>query len=119
MLGRLFPARAGDPAGLRGATLAQRNAALRRVQLGLAPADALEPWTERVATLGAALVEQRRATLAALAPAFAERAGELGLPAARLGYDAEAADRRRARGAAGAATSSAARPGSARTSTTS
>jgi DNA replication and repair protein RecF len=87
-LGRLFPARAAVPQDYA-ATLAQRNAALRRVHFGLAPPESLEPWTERIAALAAALVEQRRATLDALSPAFAERADELGLPGARLGYDAE------------------------------
>jgi DNA replication and repair protein RecF len=87
-IGRLFPARAGVPQDYA-AVLAQRNAALRRVQLGLSDRAALEPWTERIATLGAALVEARRATLDRLAPSFAERADELGLPAARLGYDAD------------------------------
>jgi DNA replication and repair protein RecF len=47
------------------------------------------PWTERVAAAAAALVEARRLVLDRLAPSFAERAGELGLPDARLGYDAE------------------------------
>jgi DNA replication and repair protein RecF len=88
-LGRLKPARAGAPQEYL-AALAQRNAALRRVQLGLSGADALAPWTERVALLAAALVAERRSALELLAPAFAERAGELGLPDARLGYDAEA-----------------------------
>jgi DNA replication and repair protein RecF len=97
-LGRLFPARAAVPQDYA-ATLAQRNAALRRVHFGLAPPESLEPWTERIAALAAALVEQRRATLDALSPAFAERADELGLPGARLGYDAEppAADELQAR----------------------
>jgi len=89
VLGRLSPARAGVPQDYL-ATLMQRNAALRRVQLGLSSLAALEPWTARVAELGAALVAERRSTLAALGPAFAERAGELGLPSARLGYDASA-----------------------------
>jgi DNA replication and repair protein RecF len=71
------------------AALAQRNAALRRVQLGLSDRAALEPWTERIAELGASLVEARRATLEQLEPSFTERAGELGLPDARLGYDAD------------------------------
>jgi DNA replication and repair protein RecF len=88
VLARLFPARAGVPQDYL-ATLAQRNAALRRVQLGLSGRDALEPWTERIAALGAALVEQRRVALAQLAPGFTERADELGLPDARLEYDAE------------------------------
>jgi DNA replication and repair protein RecF len=88
VLARLFPARAGVPQDYL-ATLAQRNAALRRVQLGLSGRDALEPWTERIAELGAALVEQRRVALAQLAQGFTERADELGLPDARLEYDAE------------------------------
>ncbi|HEY8644901.1 MAG TPA: DNA replication and repair protein RecF [Gaiellaceae bacterium] len=88
VLARLFPARAGVPQDYL-ATLAQRNAALRRVQLGLSGREALGPWTERIAELGAALVEQRRVALAQLAPGFTERADELGLPDARLEYDAE------------------------------
>jgi DNA replication and repair protein RecF len=87
-LGRLFPARAGIPQDYA-AALAQRNAALRRVHFGLAPADSLEPWTERIAVLAATLVAQRRETLAVLAPAFAQCADELGLPEAQLGYDAQ------------------------------
>lgn len=88
VLARLQPARAGVPQDYL-AALAQRNAALRRVQLGLSGRDALEPWTERIAVLGTVLVEERRAALAQLGPGFAERADELGLPAARLGYDGE------------------------------
>jgi len=88
VLARLAPARAGVPQEYL-ATLAQRNAALRRVQLGLADRDAIGPWTERIATLAAALVDERRLTLASLAPGFALHAAELGLPDARLGYDAE------------------------------
>ena len=87
-LARLFPARAAAPQDYL-AALAQRNAALRRVQLGLSGRDALDPWTEQVAVLGAELVARRRETLAVLGPPFAERAEELGLLAARLGYDAE------------------------------
>jgi DNA replication and repair protein RecF len=88
VLGRVFPARAGAPQEYL-AALAQRNAALRRVQARLSDRAALEPWTERIAGLGAALVELRRSTLETLAPSFAERAEELGLRDARLGYDAE------------------------------
>lgn len=88
VLARLFPARVAVPQDYL-AALAQRNAALRRVQLGLSGRDAIEPWTEQVAALGADLVARRRETLAALAPAFAERAEELGLPATQLEYDAE------------------------------
>lgn len=88
VLGRVFPARAGAAQEYL-AALAQRNAALRRVQAHLSDRAALEPWTERVAALGAQLVELRRLTLETLGPAFAARAGELGLSEARLGYGAE------------------------------
>ncbi|HVS86410.1 MAG TPA: DNA replication and repair protein RecF [Gaiellaceae bacterium] len=87
-LGRLAPARASLPAEY-GAAVAQRNAALRRTSLGASSRDAIEPWTEQVAALGAELVAARRETLAALQPAFAERAGELGIPDAALRYEGE------------------------------
>jgi DNA replication and repair protein RecF len=85
---RLLPARA-TAAQDYAAALAQRNASLRRVQLGISSRDALAPWTERVADLGRALVDARREVLRLLTPGFAERAGELGLADARLDYDAE------------------------------
>ena len=84
-LGRLQPARAGLPAEY-GAALGQRNAALRRVGTGFSSLAALEPWTDQVASLGRALVEARHEAISTLAPGFAERAGELGLPQARLVY---------------------------------
>ena len=87
-LGRLLPARAPVPSEY-GAALAQRNGALRRVAAGLSSREALRPWTERVAELGALLVAARRAAIALLAPVFSERAQELGLPAASLVYGGE------------------------------
>ena len=84
--GRLAPARAQLPADYGGA-VAQRNAALRRVSAGFSTREALEPWTLQVAELGSALVAARKETLELLAPAFAERAGELGLADAELRYD--------------------------------
>ncbi len=87
-LGRLFPARAGVPAGY-GVAVAQRNAALRRVTFGASSRDAVEPWTQRVAELGAVLVAARHEVIAALEPPFAERAAELGLAGGRLLYEAE------------------------------
>jgi DNA replication and repair protein RecF len=87
VLGRVFPARAGAPQEYL-AALAQRNAALRRVQMQLSDRAALEPWTERVAGLGSVLVELRRSTLETLAGSFSARAEELGLADVRLGYDA-------------------------------
>jgi DNA replication and repair protein RecF len=88
-LGRLFPARADVPSAYA-AALAQRNAALRRVAAGLSSRDALEPWTERISLLGAALVAARHDLVAALGAGFDQAAGELGLAAARLRYDGQA-----------------------------
>ena len=87
-LGRLSPARAALPLEY-GAALGQRNAALRRVAAGYSSADALAPWTQRVAELGAALVRARRDAIELLTPVFAERAGELRLEAAELDYRGE------------------------------
>jgi DNA replication and repair protein RecF len=87
-LGRLFPARALLPAEYA-AAVGQRNAALRRVSFGASSRDALEPWTQRVAEMGALLVTARRETVAELGPAFAERAVELGLESAELRYEGE------------------------------
>jgi DNA replication and repair protein RecF len=88
VLGRLSPMRASLPLDYA-AALAQRNAALRRVAAGFSSRHALEPWTEQVATLGRELVEARVETLSLLASRFADRAGELGLPEARLSYSGE------------------------------
>jgi DNA replication and repair protein RecF len=88
VFGRLAPARANLAADY-GAALAQRNAALRRVAAGLSSREALEPWTERVVVLGRDLVAARLETLSTLAPRFAERAEELGLPATRVAYSGE------------------------------
>ena len=90
-LGRLLPARAGLPAGYA-AAVGQRNAALRRVALGLSSREALGPWTEQIVALGSELGAARRETLSLLAPSFARVAGELGLPAAELEYTGDAPD---------------------------
>ena len=87
-LGRLQPSRASLPVEYA-AAVGQRNAALRRVQVGASTREAVAPWTEQVAALGSRLVDYRRDALAVLAPAFAERAGELGLPDAALDYAGE------------------------------
>jgi DNA replication and repair protein RecF len=86
VLGRLSPARAHLSAEY-GASVGQRNASLRRVAGGFSSREALAPWTEQVASLGAALVASRLETLDLLGPPFAERAGELGLEDAALRYD--------------------------------
>jgi DNA replication and repair protein RecF len=90
VLARLQPAR-GVLSAEYSATIAQRNAALRRVAAGLSTREALGPWTEQAAVLGAELVTARLETLAALEPGFHDIAGELGLGGAALAYDGEPA----------------------------
>ncbi len=86
VLGRLAPARAPLPVEY-GAAVAQRNAALRRAAAGYSSREAVEPWTERVVTLGAELVAARLDALDALGGPFAERAAELGLDESALRYE--------------------------------
>jgi DNA replication and repair protein RecF len=88
VLGRLAPARVALPAEY-GAALAQRNAALRRAAAGVSGREAIEPWSERVAALGAELVAARLDVLALLEPAFGARADELGLQRVSLRYEGE------------------------------
>ena len=85
-LGRLNPARAALPVEYA-AAVGQRNACLRRLRAGNSSPDALQPWTEKVATLGTALVLARTEVAATLAEPFTEVAGALGLDSAILGYD--------------------------------
>ncbi len=88
VLGRLYPARAALPLEY-GAAIGQRNAALRRVAAGASSREAITPWTLQVAELGISLTAARRDAIDLLSSTFAERAGELGLPAALLLYDPE------------------------------
>src|SRR5207253_10351691 len=88
VLGRLAPAR-GTLSAEYGAVVAQRNAALRRAAAGISAREAIEPWSERVATLGAELVAARLELLALLEPSFAARADELGLVGVSLHYEGE------------------------------
>ena len=87
-LARLYPARAHVAIDYATA-VGQRNAALRRVALGLSDRDVLAPWTAQVADLGAVLTASRSDVIELLQPGFAERAAELGLEAASLGYDVQ------------------------------
>ena len=87
VLARLLPARAELPAAYR-AALEQRNTALRRVSAGVSGRDALEPWTVRLAELGAELSIARSEAVSLLAEPFAARAGELGLEEASLVHEA-------------------------------
>lgn len=88
VLGRIAPARATLSAEY-GAAVAQRNAALRRTAASVSGRDAIEPWSERVASLGAELVAARLDVLALLEPSFVGRAAELGLDGASFRYDGE------------------------------
>jgi DNA replication and repair protein RecF len=88
-LGRLAPARATLPVEYA-AAVGQRNAALRRVGAGLSSRDALTPWTEQVAELGARLVATRREVGGELAPGFGRHATALGLEGAGLRYEGTA-----------------------------
>jgi DNA replication and repair protein RecF len=85
---RIQPSQAALPQDYA-AALAQRNAALRRVQLGLSDRTALAPWTERVAACGASLVAARQAAIEALSPGFAAVAAELGLAGSTLAYSGD------------------------------
>ncbi len=86
MLGRLEPTLAQLPSEY-GRTLAQRNAALRLVRSGRSSSEALTPWTQELARLGAELDHARAALAGEIAPGFAERASILGLPAATFDYE--------------------------------
>ena len=88
-LGRLSPARA-HLAAEYGAVVAQRNASLRRIGMGVSSRDSLMPWTHRLVELGTELVAARCETLALLASPFAACASELGLPDVVLRYDGTA-----------------------------
>jgi DNA replication and repair protein RecF len=57
--------------------------------VGASSRDAVEPWSERVASLGAELVTARLETLALLEPSFVARADEFGLGEVSLRYDGE------------------------------
>jgi DNA replication and repair protein RecF len=89
-LGRLSPARALLPMEYAAAVV-QRNAGLRRLRAGSSSREALQPWTERVASLGSALVTARSEAAATLAEPFMKLAVFLGLDSATLGYDGEPA----------------------------
>jgi DNA replication and repair protein RecF len=98
LCGALWPARAA----LRqrfGRTLAQRNALVARVRAGLADADSLPSWDDRLASEAEPLIAARSESVAAIATSFAELAGRLGLPAAEISYRPRAAAGRNELGA--------------------
>jgi DNA replication and repair protein RecF len=75
----LWPARAETRSAYSRA-LAQRNALVARVRAGASRADLLEQWDTELARHGAQLMADRARAIASIAPAFRERAAELGLP---------------------------------------
>ena len=89
-LGRLFPAKASVPVEYA-AAVGQRNACLRRIRVGASSPDALRPWTERVVTLGLALVTARVDAASLLEPPFTRISAGLGLDGVTLSYEGEPA----------------------------
>jgi DNA replication and repair protein RecF len=86
VVGALWPARAAARSQYSRA-LAQRNALLARVRAGAAGVDGLESWDRELAALGFELMAARREAAELLAPRFAARAADLGLPGpAELSY---------------------------------
>jgi DNA replication and repair protein RecF len=75
----MWPAR-GEARTAYSRTLAQRNALLARVRAGASRADLLDQWDAELARHGAQLMADRARAVATVAPAFATRATELGLP---------------------------------------
>jgi DNA replication and repair protein RecF len=79
LVAALWPARAATRAAYsRG--LAQRNALLARIRAGVASAASLGAWDAELARHGADLMAARAEAVTLLAPRFAVRAAELGLP---------------------------------------
>lgn len=89
LIGAVWPARA-DLRSRFGRTLAQRNALVSRVRAGLAAADGLGVWDERLAAEAEPLIAARAEAAEALAGPYARFADDLGLPAATLAYRARA-----------------------------
>jgi DNA replication and repair protein RecF len=75
----LWPARAETRTAYSRA-LAQRNALVARVRAGASRADLLDAWDAELARHGAQLMADRARAVSSIAPAFATRAAELGLP---------------------------------------
>ena len=79
LVAALWPARSTNRTSYARA-LAQRNALIARVRAGAADAALLDTWDAELATAGISLMADREEACALIAPRFAERAGDLGLP---------------------------------------
>jgi DNA replication and repair protein RecF len=75
----LWPGRAASRSAYTRA-LTQRNALIARVRAGAASPDLLDTWDTELARAGASLMADRAEACALVAPRFAERASDLGLP---------------------------------------
>ena len=75
----LWPSRAANRTAYTRA-LAQRNALIARVRAGGAPEDLLDTWDAELAQAGVTLMADRAQACSLVAPRFADRAGDLGLP---------------------------------------
>src|SRR3954454_8536916 len=79
LVAALWPARAETRAAYSRA-LAQRNALIGRVRAGLSRPSQLDAWDAELARHGAELIADRSRAVSTVAPAFTERASDLGLP---------------------------------------
>ena len=75
----LWPARAANRSAYSRA-LSQRNALIGRIRAGAASAALLDTWDAELSRAGIAVMEDRREACALVAPPFAGRARDLGLP---------------------------------------
>jgi DNA replication and repair protein RecF len=80
----LWPARA-DLRQRFGRALAQRNALVARVTAGIAAADSLAAWDEKLAAEAAPLTESRAEAVERIAPEFTTAAADLGLSGPETG----------------------------------
>src|SRR3954452_3888332 len=79
LVATLWPARAQTRAAYSRA-LAQRNALISRIRSGASRATQLDAWDAELARHGAELIADRARAVSSIAPAFADRARDLGLP---------------------------------------
>ena len=79
LVAALWPVRA-DTRAAYGRALAQRNALIGRIRAGASRASLLDQWDYELARHGAELMADRARAVSSVAPAFAERGADLGLP---------------------------------------
>src|SRR4051812_19086036 len=79
LVAALWPARA-DTRAAYSRTLAQRNALIGRIRAGASLERHLDPWDYELARHGVELMSDRARAITTVAPPFAERGRDLGLP---------------------------------------